>query len=606
MSKITIPTDEEADDSFSTVRIFSFIKEKIRSINKYPLTTENLVVQQDQYQKLSLTDGEYDPDVDWVTFAVLECSRKQRDTDLRFTLELAGEGFVLDAEGIGEIIYEYGDIADNEEEVAEQVVTVIRLLANGQLAGLITKREGRVCASETLLYEKDERLPVAIGTVGEYPWWWKASDSSGYETEVLINSYLEEKIALPEKLFLFERNKNGKIRSFGRIISDPYMKPLTKEMYNLLMPELGLRLIGKEVHGSDWSVFYRSWEFWLFAILLATLLVIGVDKGFLPQIIGDYPVLMMPVLIILTYAIVIPLLRRKEVYREKSPDHPWVRLDNLINSYSKPVASTVLSLGYVVVSFMPVFNLGDSGQPVNNYIIAQSHPTAYILPLLFVPMLISSRFVGRFWSKPFFWSIFVGSALNLVINISLSKADAVTPEPYGTFAVALFILAPFVAFFLDREATVFTGKSEEQLAKDGLEISQRSLNIMRSVQVAICYASVPIIFWAALVFKNTLPDGLLFYITPTFAFTYFVLVSAWLLTSTVYLHIGRIGSTKFNWNVLGIFIGVMGWMGISKDYVKGGPNSPWILLVVIMLILGIVTAIKDAVETNLKKKELFS
>jgi hypothetical protein len=131
------------------------VEEEIERLDVYPLQKNNIVVQQDAYRRLG---GSPDYEDDAEPFAFFEFARKEKDTDLRFAIEFAELYFLLTVEGIGTLSFDYG-LFHNEKDGASQVISALKMLANGQLAALITSCNGAACAVEFLLYDAHSRTP---------------------------------------------------------------------------------------------------------------------------------------------------------------------------------------------------------------------------------------------------------------------------------------------------------------------------------------------------------------------------------------------------------------------------------------------------------------
>ncbi len=378
----------EVTAEFSVIKLFALVEEAVSAINTFPLTAKNLVIQQDMYKRLAGVGDETGGYEHTEPFAVLDCSLKERDSDMRFAIEFYAWDFVLSMEGSGSFSFVYEEFK-NEQDGAEQLIACLKLLANGQIANLITIREGRTCATETLLYEPHNRTPMVIGTDGKYPWWWRGDDPSGYDTQLLRNQYFTERLAIPESLFLVQRTTRGKLVPRGRIFHSPELTPLLKSEFTFVTAELNMRAAGKQAGQSDWSFFYKSWEFWLAIVLFVGLLFGGRAIGIVPKFVTDHPPLTWPVAIFLIYLLLVPLLRRKQYLLEAHPDHPWVRFDHFLRgrSNTKEVAAlssesatttkpsdsvqaqphasrwlTVLSQLQIVVSYASALALYASGQ----------------------------------------------------------------------------------------------------------------------------------------------------------------------------------------------------------------------------------------------------
>ncbi len=333
------PESNTATHIFSTIRFFRRIEERIASINKYPITPANLVIQQDAYQRLgaisfeleSNDDEDYDED-DYEVFATLECSRKEKDENLRFAMEFSLEGVVLVIEGTGIFHIDYSYFED-ENDAVDQIMAALVMLSNGQISSLLTTWKGKVCASESLLYQPDNRVPKVIRTEALYPKRLSSDDLNNYDFEILKNSYLKDKIQIPRNFFLDTVSDDSEPYAGGRIFNSAALSPLTKKAYMDFTDLAFKRDIGQRPNESIWQYFYRSWEFWVIVLLVIGTLYGALASAMLPSFFVEYPVLLMPIVSFVSVFASLIVLDVKNSLKTRKEGLPkvWAILDKPFN-----------------------------------------------------------------------------------------------------------------------------------------------------------------------------------------------------------------------------------------------------------------------------------
>lgn len=334
------------ETSFSVIRLIPLLKTAIAAINVYPLTPENFVIQQDAYSRLGTINEDDPQDTDATAFfATLDCSRKERDTDLRFAIELNTIGFLLSIEGVGGLFFDYSIFKD-EKDAAEQIIAVLMLLANGQLACLLTTRAGMYCCSEFLLYEEGSRIPVVVMTDGAYRRRWRRQDESGYEAQPLRNAYLKDMFTVPKDLFIVDRDKRGLPLLKGRTFTAPELTPLTKAGYEAALVQIGSRLTGQREGEGELGVMARNWEFWVITVAIGLALYGAALYGWLPQFVADYPFILIPVASAVGAFLGTHILVWKIHLREAHPDHPYSRFNAFLAKQVAPIRY-ILKAGHI-------------------------------------------------------------------------------------------------------------------------------------------------------------------------------------------------------------------------------------------------------------------
>ncbi len=414
----------------SSIKVFQLFEKAVAKINRYPFTSDNIITQQDAYRRLAddtLTDEE---------FAVLECSRKDKDSALRFAIIFSNGGFALSVESVGSFFWQYDTGFKSEKDTVRQIMETLQMLANGQIASLMTVHNGKWCATETLLFEPGNRKPIVIGTEGKYPKLLRAKEESGYETFILRNNYLEDQITIPKKQSLFvERLPDGTMPVKGRVFDTPELTPLTKAKYNAFVNEHMLRIAGAAADETAIGLLYRSWEFWVFMVLIIGVIQVGIAIDWLPEFINSVPFVTWPVTIFLLGTVLFPILQRKHQLSIHQPNHWWFTLDRFIKANIFNAGKALLAVVLFIASFWPVYLLPGTHDAVNLYQLHIPAAVMYGLPGIFVISAIIGLVrtnMARLW---YVISIFVGTILGFVVNFVATNPDGYTPEPYTTITI---------------------------------------------------------------------------------------------------------------------------------------------------------------------------
>jgi F0F1-type ATP synthase assembly protein I len=318
---------EKTATSFSVIRFTSLLEKEIAKVDQYPLCSDNFIIQQDAYKRLaSLGDDELDEEPAFDTFATLDCNRKEADSDMRFAIEMNVVGIILSIEGVGGMFFEYS-IFKNEKSAVSQVIALLKMLCNGQISCLVTLKHGVYCCSEILLYEKGNRIPKVLATDGDYKWWWRKDDETGYETDILRNKFIKEELAIPKDLFFIDRESDGSMTVKGRAFKKAELTPLTKKGYGAVLQKIGKRLMDQKDGEDEYDALSKHWEFWLISVLAAGTLVGGAALGYLPKFLLTAPFIPMIVGSFVGGALGSHVIMRKVELKKEHPDHPWIRFD---------------------------------------------------------------------------------------------------------------------------------------------------------------------------------------------------------------------------------------------------------------------------------------
>lgn len=298
---------------FSVVRFFRLFEKAIAETRTYPLTTKNLVIQQDAYRRLADADTQDGMDeLDFEFFATLEYGRKERDSDLCFSISFAAEVFQLSIENVGAFTFAYNWYFKNEDIALKQLMTALTMLCNGQLSVLVTTRYHGECAVELLLYDGDSRVPLVLHNEAYYPWWWRRNDTSEYDTRVMRNSLIRRKIEVPEYFFMADYDSKKQLTSNGRLFTTPEITPLVKEEYLAAQRRIYARIRQELTWEVSWVYAYKELEFWAVLVIIAVVCIGVYAAGAMPNVVRQNPIVFAPLLGLLTSVLLVTLLHRKK------------------------------------------------------------------------------------------------------------------------------------------------------------------------------------------------------------------------------------------------------------------------------------------------------
>lgn len=322
------------------------------------------------------------------------------------------------------------------------------MLSNGQLACLLTSRNGYGCASEFLLYEKYDRKPTIIGTQVNYPWWWKTNDESNYEYIKLSNHYINDQITPPNDFSLADRTADGKIDVRGRTLNTAELTPLTKRLHTVFTNKANNKI------ERDFNYkMYRSWEYWLLVLGLAAGIYGGSAAGYLPHFIIDYPLIAMPIFYFFGGGIIWKILETKSHYAEHHPDHPWIRFDELLSRIFPKIinlqtlTATLAPLA-LSATFLPVYAPKYTRHFSSLMDMAWHYPILYVIPATYLLAIGLSLTRKKWLSFLYPCLLAIGSIATFVVNFALTHITVDTPEPYTTIALVSFFAIPAAGFIL--------------------------------------------------------------------------------------------------------------------------------------------------------------
>ncbi|HET8669423.1 MAG TPA: hypothetical protein VFM05_02000, partial [Candidatus Saccharimonadales bacterium] len=322
---------DQSDTQVSAIKVFSLFEKTIAEINEYPLCKDNLVVQRDAYKRLASIDEEnlYEDEAAWDVFAEFEQGRKENDESMRFAVQFSAVGMMIGVEGMGDLFFEYNAFK-NEKEVVRQIIDLLTMLANGQIALLHTLRNGRWCATEVLLYNKDKSHPMVLFSNAQYPRLWSKKATEGYDTQLMRNTYGLDKIEYPKDFLLVPKKSDGSFFKIGRELNGKELTPLTKGEYDAFWTKISEEIKIVEDGTSEVAAIMKGWEYWLVALLVlggATATAVALDvpgrvyyllpfAGMVASFIGAF--------------VAIILYSRKAAYREYEVDHWLLKVDRFV------------------------------------------------------------------------------------------------------------------------------------------------------------------------------------------------------------------------------------------------------------------------------------
>ena len=313
----------EAQTPFSTIKFFKLFEAKLKAFNKYPLTLDNLNVQQDAFSRLGAEDDTtYDYDESFATFFTVQ---KERDINFAFSIHFLSDRVIFEIEYAGPLFVILDKTFRDEKDAADQLFAFCTMLCNGQIRFLHTTNNGYGCALEVLLQPTVTSEPIVISTQAKYPWWWSV-ERQGYEVEVKKNAYIKDFAKVPKNFFACDFDDEGHFVSNGRILKKKPITPLTKQKAAVLNYVQREMLFATDKNPEQPKQAWSHWEFWVVAALYSAAIGIGLFKhwfGFLQ----DYPIAFGIIGVTLAQVITARLILRKKQLQKEAPDHPYIKLD---------------------------------------------------------------------------------------------------------------------------------------------------------------------------------------------------------------------------------------------------------------------------------------
>ncbi len=203
---------------FNPLDFFTEFKKKIEAINKYPLSKQNLHINEDALQHV------LDDDTDEsVPFAVVEMARPHHKDDLLFSCEFYPSAIMLTTGSDYPIDIDYKELKLSSSQLAERLVAILIGLCNGQIASMYTIANNRIQAIELLYKAPKATLYAAFYTLDTFQSK-RALRYVDYETDVYKNDLDFKQVDVDIRLLskFFPRPVNfGGMRGAIANLADP-------------------------------------------------------------------------------------------------------------------------------------------------------------------------------------------------------------------------------------------------------------------------------------------------------------------------------------------------------------------------------------------------
>lgn len=428
-------------ESTSTIKIFQQIESRIRQINVYPLTPENLIIQQDAYKRLAGNDEESGDEV----FAVLEQARKESDTDLRFMVQFIDGVFLLSIEGHADHQFRFADLGKTAKEVADQIVATLIMLSNGQLSILHTSRHGKLCAIEIIYRENRGSAPKCFGIDANYSKYIRNDDPTAYESHVLANSFAISPINLPKKYFFRAHQTTGKPLDMPRVFEGNTLSPLTRTEYKAIIKEVGNELAGATSDKDFENKVKESWVLWTVFASIAIPAILFLPENLFPYVgpfvgLGAY---LLGALATGYYLRYIESAKTEQSKKKVLKFDEFTRTENLL-----PIFSTVAVLFVIVTFIFPIYVTKADHRLVNFYQLAPQLPAATLIPaLLLLPALVLGLARQKLLRIIAAIASIIAVVGMFVVNFAFTYTgeDIPTPEPQSTMTILAYFAVIAIA-----------------------------------------------------------------------------------------------------------------------------------------------------------------
>ena len=580
--------EEEHETDLSPIRVESLFRGELRKVDRYPLTVENFIIDNEVFA--SLADDVSADDEYFLPFGTLEFPGNPNESGFSFSMGFYPHGVLVRIDPGFTSAFSYIEIGNTDEEVARQLLLLLQMASNGQLGFLLTTREGRICAVELVV--QDPACGGASGAVvrKDYPWWW--TDSGGpdeYASELRRNRYAQDQIPVANGLFLMRTDAGERVA--GRRFSGTSYPPLTKRAARLIAHDILFAGTGKDPDASDFSLFNGTWEFWLGVTVFVGLMLGLTKEGILPPFVMRYPQLTWPLSIFLTYRFLIPLLRFKRRLYETDPGHPYVRADKYFVSRGLGSLAALLYVGLLCLSFVPLYLPRQETAFVSLFALARSLPLAALPIAGFAASAVLSLFKDRASRIASAAAGTLSIAVMLYVNSAFTDSNAASPEPYTVLIGVLAFAAPAVSFFRLREQRL--SKVGDDRKAERLE--RRYLLAVRTEGVAR-HAAAALLLFAAWKFLNGLPEGSLTFGTPALAASYLLAVAALSLGIYYAWSLNKISSPWLTWSALICFFAFFCFPALLLRQGNAGPGSAFAAQFAAGFVVVISAAWRDIAE----------
>ena len=591
----------KSETTFSCIKLLTLLEAEIEKINNYPLTKDNFTIQQDAYKRLgSLNeeDLEEQPEA-YEIFAELESARKEKDSDLRFAVSLNALGIILNIEATEAAFFEYSCFK-NENEAAKQIVTLLRMLSNGQIAALITNRNGRYCATELLIFEKGESKPTVLFTIGEYRMIWKKNDETGYESQIMRNSFITEQVEVPKDAFFIDYDDKGKLLQKGRIFKSNELTPLTKKDYHEALEQIGNRLTGQQKDEDETQFIMRHWEFWAMSAFVGLSIFFASLNSYLPKFFSDMPFIIAPIATTVGAFLATLIIIRKNESRALNPDNIPHKVEEKIKSWLGDNGYAICAAGLALILFatcyMPIYILHGSTEAINFWKVAEFYAPAYIAPILLLAASYLAFLKGKLSAILYLSCILIGEGIMIFVNFAKTNANVDTPEPYTSIAIISYLVLPIVAscMVLSRikqrspaEAIMSSsGESAEDFESDiapkldtkAIAELQKKAGRARNFQITLGYIASIAIAISAYLYKD-IPNESVDSNNRLMLIGMLCLVSLLMLVFTILFHTKALQAKIYGWILYALGLSLfIGWNSLILDGADEGSDIAWILM----------------------------
>jgi len=422
----------EDNKSFSVVKFFRLFQEAVKKIDVFPLTAENIIVQEDAYKRL-LSDKE-DPDEPFASIGFLG---GKSDTAVPFRIDFTSIGFIVMCEyyGVFSIAYEDSELFEDETDVVEQIIGFLTRLSNGQLGAIVTSYDGVPVAFETIIYDKDSKTPHITSTDTHFP---RQTHAERLDFIVARNSFPISRLPIPKKAFYLDIQKNGELLPKGRTIEGA-ITPLTKQVFKQTFEDLVRDDFGQGHDESDAIFLLRSWTTWLCLPVVIGIIYCIYLLGYLPSIFIETPGFLAPIILVAATLMAMPLQLLKIRKKKNNESSLLVRVDEKIDTYSSYVKAKLdkreeklesQPLGrYGVLAIEAVLYISSLAMIVSGYILMQSIPRSSLM----------------FGSPSIFGGLVAASGIVMLLAADRYRRHALSTTAYA-WLVGVMVIVAFLPF----------------------------------------------------------------------------------------------------------------------------------------------------------------
>lgn len=263
---------------FSTIQFFKLFQARLKTINTFPLSLDSLHIHQDSYSRLG-DEGV----TDYYPFATVEL-KPSSDHDFFFAFDFFSTFFVLSLHSIATIDVVYDEVFSSENEAAEQLINTIAMMANGQLAAMITTRHDAPCAIELLSYKPSKIIPQVIYCEASFKMRWSEKEPDDvYDIELQRNHLSLPKVAIPEPWFLPRALNYSPYKQACRSLDSKELTPLTLRKFNEIFNKNFFGPKTQEFLDDESGLSLYKWpQYWVMVFIWIFLIIWLSSQGILP------------------------------------------------------------------------------------------------------------------------------------------------------------------------------------------------------------------------------------------------------------------------------------------------------------------------------------